>query len=105
MSEEQPTSGALDGPAARVAALFVALATAGVLVWIHRDDLFPGAAGGTAAAEDPAFAACYAERSDDIDRMRDEGAITAEQSALFKSRAEAMCRDAAEGGSGTPAVQ
>jgi len=92
MSEETPGSvrSFLDRPAARVAALAVLLACASALGWMHRADLFPPEASGRAEG-DPA-AACIAERSADIDKMQADGVIDATQAALFKSRAEALCR-------------
>jgi hypothetical protein len=90
-----PPAGFLDRPAARVLALAVLLACAAALAWMHRADLFPAAAG-PGAAGDPA-AACIAQRSADIDRMQDDGVIDASQAALFKSRAEALCRSQAGG--------
>ncbi len=96
-----PDAEFLDRPAARVAALLVALAAVAGLAWIHRDDLVAGDAERAMAAEDRAFADCYAKRAQDIDAMAAEGTVNAEQATLFKSRAEAMCRDAT-GGNPTP---
>jgi hypothetical protein len=79
----------LDRPIARVLALAVFLACVAALAWLHRADLF--AVGTTQEADDP-LARCLAERSAEIDGMMDEGMIDQERAALFKSRAEAMCR-------------
>ena len=81
--------GALDGPAARVAALAVFLLAAAALGWFHRDDILPPAA--APLADDPA-AACIAERWAGIDLMAADGAIDAARAKLFKARAEALCR-------------
>lgn len=91
----QPTqTGVLDGVAARGVAILVFFACAGALAYIHRDDLFPEEAPVAARADDP-FAKCFAKRSADIASMQKEGAIKPAQAALFRTRAEAMCRDQA----------
>ncbi len=81
--------GALDGPAARMAALGVFVLAAAALGWFHRDDIFPPEA--ATLAEDPA-ARCIAERWAGIDAMAAEGTIDAARAKLFKARAEAWCR-------------
>ncbi len=75
--------------AARLAALPLLLAVAAAIAWVHRDDLFPPA---VAVADDPA-APCIAERHAGIDKMAAESAMDEAKVALFKSRAEALCRD------------
>ena len=95
----------LDGIAARVAALCLALG-AGILLF-HLDDgslggtLFTSqAAGGTsqtsgqAPSEDanPAFTDCFQRESATVHKMQGEGLISAEQARLFEGRAEARCR-------------
>lgn len=87
-------TGVLDGMAARGVAILVFFACAGTLAYIHRDDLFPDAPPVAAQADDP-FARCFAKRSADIASMQKEGAIKLAQAALFRTRAEAMCRDQA----------
>ncbi len=89
----------LDRPAARLLALGVVDLVVVALGYIHREDIFPGEAG-EAAADDPA-APCIAQRTADIEVMREEGTINAQQADLFKSRAEAMCR-AQAGQAGAP---
>ena len=84
--------GALDGPAARVAALAVFLLMAGALGWFHRDDIFPPDA---AALADNPIARCIAERWAGIDQMTAEDTIDAARAKLFKARAEALCRSQA----------
>jgi hypothetical protein len=79
----------LDRTAARLLALAVFLGCVAALAWLHRADLLPGFA--PEAADDP-FARCFAERSAEVDGMVSEGLIDQERAALFKSRAEAMCR-------------
>ena len=80
--------GALDGPAARMAALGVFVLAAAALGWFHRDDIFPPEA---VPADDPA-ARCIAERWAGIDQMAADGTIDAARAKSFKSRAEALCR-------------
>jgi hypothetical protein len=97
----------LDRPAARVLAALVILLCGALLAYIHRDDVLP-AFGWTEAPvaedsiEDPA-APCIEQRFAEIDGMIDEGVVEAAQAAMFKQRAEAMCR-ATEGEGGGPAL-
>jgi hypothetical protein len=91
---------ALDRPAARAVAFLIFLGVVAVLAWIHRDDLFPPEPAAV-AADDP-VALCFAERAADIDRMRMDGTIGAEQAKLFKGRAAALCQDQFGRGSGPP---
>ncbi len=84
--------GALDGPAARVAALGVFLLAAAALGWFHRDDIFPPDA---AALADNPIARCIAERWAGIDQMMAEDTIDPARAKLFKARAEALCRSQA----------
>ncbi|WP_119461914.1 hypothetical protein [Rhodospirillaceae bacterium SYSU D60014] len=84
------TAAFLDRPAARVLALLCFALCVALLAYIHRDDLFPRAVPETAGND--LFARCFAERAAGIDKMRAEGVIDESQEALFKSRAEALCR-------------
>ena len=88
---------ALDRPMARLCALGLVLLIAAFLGYLHRDDLFPPDQEAL-VAEDP-VALCLAPRAADIDQMQAEGTITAEQAALFKERAKALCQ-AQQGQSG-----
>ncbi len=90
----------LDRPAARVAALGVVLLVVIALGYIHREDIFSDQAG-EPVADDPA-APCIAQRSADIEAMRVEGTISAEQARLFTTRAEALCRAQVEQGGQPP---
>jgi hypothetical protein len=81
----------LDRPAARVAAVLCFLLAAAGLAYMHREDLL-GAPAEAGKPEAGLFAACMAERGAAIDAMVREGAVKGEQEALFRSRAEAMCR-------------
>ena len=73
----------------RLAALPLLLAVAAAIVWVHRDDLFPPP---VVLADDPA-APCIAARHAGIDKMAAESGMEEAKIALFKSRAEALCRD------------
>jgi hypothetical protein len=90
----------LDRPIARGLAALVLIGSIAALAYLERDRLGWAEAEGS-AADDP-FARCFAERSAQIDRMQDEGVIEAAQAALFKTRAEAMCRAQTEGGGRAP---
>jgi len=84
----------LDRPLARGLALLVLLACLAGLAWLERERWLPSER--SAAADDPA-ALCFAARAAEIDGMLAEGVIQAAQAALFRSRAEAMCRATAGG--------
>lgn len=90
----------LDRPSARVLAAVVFLGCVAALGYLERQRLWP-AAGGQTAADDP-FAHCLAERAAEIDAMLADNLIEEAQAALFKTRAEAMCRatTAGPGGAG-----
>ena len=78
----------------RIVAILVMLGAV-VLVAYHHRDVFTDEPEVAASPEDAAFQACFTERSADIDKMVSDGVIGAEQAELFKSRAQAMCRDLA----------
>jgi len=90
----------LDRPIARFCAVGVALLMGAALAFMHRDDLFPPEQAAM-DANDP-VARCFAERAADIEKMVAEGTINAQQAALFKGRAEALCQAQLGGGSGPP---
>lgn len=100
MSAQGAHSSALDRPAARLAAVGVALLCALALGYIHRDDLFPPEVA-AADADDP-VALCLAERAAEIDRMVTDGVVDESRAALFKSRAEALCQATVGGGNNAP---
>lgn len=102
MAADRSQPGFLDRPAARGLAVAVAVVTAGILVWIHRAEILPGYASRKLSPEERAYAACYDQRARDIDDMKTNGTITAQQASLFKSRAQAMCRDEAGGNNKVP---
>jgi len=84
----------LDGRPARVIALALFCAAIAFLVWYERDRLFPRAA--EAEPSDPAeaaYLACREDRFEDIAGMQADGVVTEAQVQLFRSRADALCRD------------
>jgi hypothetical protein len=97
----------LDGLAARLVAVAIALAGMAFLGWIHRNDLFPPEAGAEpASSSQAAFQACFAPQTKRIAKDANSGQITKAQATLFRNRAEAFCADqAAKDGSaqGLPA--
>ncbi len=99
-----PAPSALDRPAARGIAVAVALAAAAALATIHRDDLLPPDEAAAPATDDP-FQICLSQRRADIDQMRADGVIDANQAKLFLGRAEALCRDQTGGNAPPPRVQ
>jgi hypothetical protein len=88
---EDSRSHPLDRPSARVVAVGVALSALAVLAVIHRDDLMPMMAGASVAADDP-LSRCIAEHHATIDKGIADGVFKPDQAALFKQRAEALCR-------------
>jgi hypothetical protein len=94
-----PPRSALDGAAARVVALIVALLALAALGWINRTIFVSRPAPSPAAEADDPFRRCMAVREADIDRMVKEGSAKQDEAELFRSRAEAMCRaEAAKAG-------
>jgi hypothetical protein len=94
----------LDRPAARVIALACFGLCVAALVYIHRADIWPYPAPEVVANPDDPFVRCFAERAAQVDDMVAEGVIGADQAALFKSRAEALCRAQEGGGAGPPGL-
>lgn len=91
----------LDRPAARVLAACVLVACAAFLTYYHRDVFV--AAEDTELVADDALRQCLAERRGHVDRMVEDGTISEDQAALFRARAEALCRAQTEGqGPGLP---
>ena len=91
----------LDGLAARLVAVMIALAGMAFLGWIHRNDLFPPEAGANPAnPAEAAFQACFAPQAMRIATDMESGQITEAQATLFRSRAEAYCADRAAKGGG-----
>jgi hypothetical protein len=89
----------LDRPAARLAAVAVALAGLALLGWIHRGDLFPPDPGvAPASPAEAAYRACVAPRAAQFEAALKRGELDEEQVSLFRSRAEALCADQAKKG-------
>ncbi len=96
--ENRRPASALDGPLARLCAAGVLVLVAVLLVYVHRDDLFPPETAAV-AADDP-VARCFAQRAADIDQMQAEDTISPAQAELFKDRALALCQ--AQAGQAAP---
>ncbi len=95
----------LDGPAARLVAVAVALAGMVFLGWLHRADLFPPEP--RAASADPrqaAFRTCFDPQAARIANDLEEGQIDESMATLFRNRAEAYCADLAAKGGGGPGL-
>ena len=102
--ESKETRHFLDGPYARLVALACFLVSAGILAYVHRDDLLGRkAATKPATAADEALTRCYEKAKTPIDRMVSEKLIKAEEAQLFRQRAEARCRAQTRGAGGPPA--
>ena len=97
MSDSTQEVSFLDRPIARVCAVGIALLMAAALAFMHRDDLCPPDEAAV-DANDP-VARCYAKRAGELDTMLSDGTINAQQAAMFKSRAEALCQSQVGGGS------
>lgn len=82
-------------------ALAVIVGAFGVLGFYHKDD-FSGPAPAALTPEEKAFLDCRDARAAGIQKMVDDGAITKTQQEQFLSRAEALCRSQAGGGSQGP---
>lgn len=81
----------LDRPAARLVAVAVALAALGALAAIHRADIAAAVGRPAPVADDP-LGRCVAEHHATIDKGVSDGVFQPAQAALFKQRAEALCR-------------
>lgn len=90
MSEDN-SAHPLDRPVARLLAVAVGLAALAALAAIHRDDLRVLIAGPTPVPADP-LSRCIAEHHATIDKGVSEGVFQPAQAALFKQRAEGLCR-------------
>jgi len=86
-----PPTHPLDRLGARLAAGLVAVLALALLAYVHREALSVGDAADS-AAETP-LARCLAERRAAVDQMVADGVVEAERAALFRARAEALCRD------------
>lgn len=77
-------------------AILVIIGSAATLGYHHRDQFASAVEEAAASPEEAAYFACRAERFEGIDGMVSERAISSEQAELFKSRADALCRDLAK---------
>ncbi len=93
-------SSSLDGKAARLAALLIALVALCLMVWLGREDVpFVRGALTTITGEDttsvssgnPELDACLAKRVGDIDKLLAEGMIKDSQYPAFRRRASSYC--------------
>ena len=86
----------LDRPAARLIAGLVIILCVALLAYIHRDDWRASDTsidvGGAEAPPDDPAKPCIQQRFAEIDAMIDDGVVDDGQAALFRERAEAMCR-------------
>ena len=78
------------------------LGSAGVLAYLHREQLWPAAETTAQSVEEAAYLACVEERAAHIDKMLKDGVVEEAQAALFRGRAEALCRDQTGGSAGPP---
>lgn len=83
-------SSALDGRFARGVAALVLVGALAALGYFHRADLFPPEAAEVSDAN-PELAACIAERTGHVDRMLEDGVVSADQAASFRERAIQFC--------------
>jgi hypothetical protein len=93
-------NGILDGAAARVVAVLVALAAMGALAYLHRDDIRGAAAvaaGQAPAKADDPFARCMADHAARVEQMVKDGMVQPAMAETFKTRAEGLCRAQATG--------
>ena len=103
MTEDKPAF--LDRPAARLVAASVFVLCCALLAYLHRDDWQAGdgvvgaGVAGEGQGSDPA-AACIEQRFSEIDAMIEDGVADEAQAALFKQRAQAMCRSTTDDGGG-----
>jgi len=89
-----------DGRVSRAIAFAVFVLSAGVLVYVHRDDIWRKAP--AVPAQDTAFARCIGAAHASIGKMQKEGLIGKAQSDGFLQRAEARCKAQLGGGSAMP---
>lgn len=83
----------LDGRGARLAAAGLCIAAVAYLLWYDRERLFPDEEVSETSSENAAYLGCVGERYAGIDGMKADGVINERQEKLFRSRAEALCRD------------
>ncbi len=110
MTTAEQTSSFADSILARLLALIIAILI-GWLLWSNWSQDFkqlasgesdaPAAVVSTSEPAKPANAAleaCLKQRVGDVDRLKEEGILTEEKYAAFRSRAESLCRAQNPGG-------
>lgn len=90
MSAQRKPSFAETG-AARGIAVVVFLGCAGVLGYLHRDDLFPPEVQEDTAGANPEFIKCRDERAGQVDKMLEQGIIDEAKHGQFRKRAIDFC--------------
>jgi hypothetical protein len=93
----------IDSAAARGLAVLCFLLAAAVLAYLNRDLWLTPPAGGAKPGEDD-YARCVADRTQAVEMNLREGVISLEQAAMFRGRAEALCRAQTSGPGGPPAL-
>lgn len=82
----------VDGNGARVVAGLIALAAAGLLIWINWHLIVPPPPKEDDDAKlNPEFVACRDQRLTTVNKMKDDGVINDQQFQQFKERAIATC--------------
>ena len=82
----------VDGAGARAVAGLIALAAAGLLLWINWNVLFPPPITEEDDAKlNPEYVACRDQRLTTVNKMKDDGVINDEQFQQFRERAIATC--------------
>jgi hypothetical protein len=81
----------LDRPVARLCALVVFVLCGAALVYIHRNDLWPGPKVEAGGGGDP-IALCMRDRLAVIDGQLRDGVLKPEQADLFRTRVDALCQ-------------
>ncbi len=87
--------GFLDRPAARLAALGLALAALALIAWYHRGEFLPPDAA-PASPWQAAFSDCFVPRAAQLTASLENGELTQDEVTLFRNRAEAICADRAK---------
>ncbi|HEX9489252.1 MAG TPA: hypothetical protein VF930_03145 [Stellaceae bacterium] len=80
----------LDRPMARLCAIAVFVLCGAALVYIHRNELWPGPKV-EASGADP-IALCMRDRLAVIDGQLRDGVLKPEQADLFRTRVDALCQ-------------
>lgn len=102
MTTAENSQGFADSSIARIIALVLAVAIAGLFyfnwsaeiggLFSARTDNAMVSASQPAKEANPALDACLTQRVGDVDRMKDEGILSDAQYAKFKMRATDLCR-------------